>query len=196
MKPKNGADLMLRFAQGDESAFESLVARYEQEILNFFYRLTMERHTAEDMAQDLFLRVYQAKKTYQAQTRFRYFLYRIARNLWIDLYRKKKSAPSLIALGRPDTPQGNSDAPGEFTDRDSQTSPPEQAILHENKRRLAYYLTRLPEKQREVIALSMEGGMRYAEISEILAIPVGTIKSRMHAAVTMLKKWMKGEGEA
>lgn len=189
MMQSDGSDLMLRFVQGDDRAFEPLLERYETEMLSFFLRLTGERQKAEDMVQELFLKVFRYRKTYKPKSSFRYFIYRMARNMWIDLYRKRKVRPRTLSL----------DAPMENDPRDANPSsriesrepgPTHGAEVKEEVGRLEAAVARLPAKQREVIALAFEGGLRYAEIAKIMKVPIGTIKSRMHAAVKQLKRLM------
>jgi RNA polymerase sigma-70 factor (ECF subfamily) len=190
MKPPDGSDLMLRFVEGDDGAFEDLVAMHEHEVLNFFYRLTGERHAAEDMTQELFLKVFKYRDRYEHRATFRSFLYRMARNMWIDRYRKKKTRPRLVPLDAP--PADREGAPAGVKERFSSTEPPphEEAMRKEHLARMIDAMARLPEKQREVLAFCLEGRLRYAEIAEILRVPVGTIKSRMHAAVSGLRALM------
>jgi len=194
MMPPDGSELMVRFVQGDEIAFEELLNMYEQRILNFFYRLTGERHTAEDMVQDLFLKVYAYRSSYKPRSSFKYFLFRMARNMWIDHYRKKKSRPRVHSL---DSGTGNDSeerrtGSGDNIEADA-PSPMDAVSAKERIKELAKAVGRLSNKQRDVIALSFEGGLKYAEIAGILGVPVGTIKSRMHSAVMQLKEYM---GEA
>ena len=185
--PDDGSDLMLRFVNGDDRAFEPLVERYETEMLNFFLRLTGERQRAEDMTQELFLRVFRYRKTYKPKSSFRYFIYRIARNLWIDLYRKRKVRPRTVSI-HPASKQN----PGSLLEHRG-PGPEHGAVLNEQVERLEAAVARLPGKQREVIALAFDGGLKYAEIAEIMDVPVGTVKSRMHAAVMQLRRIMDEE---
>jgi RNA polymerase sigma-70 factor (ECF subfamily) len=195
MMPMDGSELMLRFVEGDDQAFEELLKMYAQEALNYFFRMTRERHLAEDMTQELFLKVYKYRKSYRPSSGFKYFLFRIARNMWIDHFRKRKSGPAFFTLQGPVGRGG--ERRDSWADRKSEDEPPqEQAIRKEQVHRLEEAVARLPAKQREVIALALEGGLKYAEIAQIAGVPVGTIKSRMHAAVTQLRKWLGKEFKA
>jgi len=186
---QDGSRLMLRFMQGDEQAFEDLLNMHENGILNFFYRLTGERHAAEDMTQELFIKVYRYRDRYEPRATFKSFIYRMARNMWIDSYRKKKSRPTLVGF-RASLDDKDRSSPDEYIVDDNTGSPPEAVAKEERLRKLEQAVARLPDKLREVVALCLEGKLRYAEISEMLGIPVGTIKSRMHAAVARLKELM------
>jgi RNA polymerase sigma-70 factor (ECF subfamily) len=190
MMPPDGSDLMLRFMGGDDRAFEDLVAMHEHGVLNFFYRLTGERHAAEDMAQDLFLKVFRYRETYEPRASFRSFLYRMARNMWIDRYRKRKTRPQLFPLDANPSDRDRR-ASGRRNGISSKAPlPHEEVVRKEHIKRLAEAIKGLSEKQREVLALCLEGHLRYAEIGDILQVPVGTIKSRMHAAVARLRELM------
>ncbi|MFH2000993.1 MAG: sigma-70 family RNA polymerase sigma factor [Planctomycetota bacterium] len=180
---------MVRFAQGDDSAFELLVERHEKEMMNFFYRLTGEPYLAEDLTQDLFLKVFRYRKSYRPQSTFRYFLFQIARNMWIDLYRKRKVRPRELSLEAPTQRNGSS---VDFDAAHPDCKPQDGLIRNEQIEALNRAVAQLPEKQREVVALSFEGKLKYAEIAEILGVPEGTIKSRMHAAVKNLRDLMGG----
>jgi len=188
--PQTGSDLMIRFVQGDDQSFEELLYMYENNVLNFFYRLTGKRHTAEDMTQELFLKVFNYRDSYTVQASFKPFLFRIARNMWIDRYRKKKVRPREISI------EGKLSSTGEeylgIKDKteNGSASPVHSADQKEQLKKLQTSIKKLPGKQQEVLALCLEGGLKYAEISGILQIPVGTIKSRMHSAVIRLKELM------
>ena len=179
--PNDGAELMLRFVRGDDQAFEPLLKRYENEMMNYFLRLTGERQRAEDLTQELFLRVFRYRDSYKPASSFRYFIYRIARNLWIDVYRKRRVRPRTVPID----PTEES-APGVMI---AEASPgPSHRVSHEEeKKRLEAALTRLPVKQREVVVLAFHSGLKYAQIAKIMEIPVGTVKSRMNAALTTLR---------
>lgn len=193
MMPSDGSDLMVRFVQGDDDAFEALMSLHENGILNFFYRLTRERYAAEDMTQELFLRVFNYRDTYSPQASFKSFLFRMARNLWIDRYRRKKVRPKEYSLQAPSPKSGNAERGAPSTERiqSEEQAPPDKAVHMERLEHLEKAVSRLPEKLREVVVLSLEGKMKYAEIAETLDVPVGTIKSRMHAAVSRLRAWME-----
>lgn len=191
MALEEGSKIMLRIKGGDDRAFEELVERYQEEMLNYFYRLVGERFAAEDLTQELFLRVFRFRYRYEPRASFRAFIYRMARNLWIDRYRKARVRPRVSSMdaGWGRTEEDRRDVPDHRT-----ASPFQAAIRKEEGLRLAAALERLPAGQREVMVLCLEGKFLYAEIAEIVGIPVGTVKSRVHAAVARLRELM-GEGE-
>ena len=185
------SELMLRFAGGDDDAFRQLATRYRRPLVNFFYRLTWDRFTAEDYAQEVFARIVRARSRYRPEAKFRTWLFRIAKNYWIDRYREQKAAPPMSSLDHPVA--DNDGRPVTLTDTVEGSSPrPEDEVRR--KEILVAVKTavgRLPEEQRLVFVLSENQGLRYAEIAEVLEIPVGTVKSRMHAAVRRLRELLK-----
>jgi len=185
------SELMLRFRDGDESAFLELESKFRRPLMNFFFRLTWDRYSAEDCAQEVFIRIVRARHRYQPVAKFRTWMFRIAKNYWIDRYRKRSAAPAIRSLDTPiradqgraitleDTVEGDSPDPGgELRRREIGTAVKEA-------------VARLPEEQRLVFVLSENQGLRYSEISEVLEIPVGTVKSRMHTAVRRLRELLK-----
>ncbi len=185
-------ELMLRVREGDPEAFSDVMGRHQKPLLNYFYRLTWDRQKSEDLAQEVFLRLYRARASYSPQAKFTTYLYRIARNLWIDRYRSKKSSPGETSL---DSPIGR-ERGREFRLRDRIAAPgrtpQEEAGGRELVRALKSAVDELPEEQRQVFVLAQFQGLPYARISEIMEIPEGTVKSRMHAAVRRLRGLLGG----
>ena len=91
-------DLLVRFRQGDGSAFQDLVGAYQERVIQFFYRLCWDRDRAEDFAQELFLRLLRGARNYRPEGRLSTFIFRIATNLWIDHYRSVRPHPRLYSL--------------------------------------------------------------------------------------------------
>jgi RNA polymerase sigma-70 factor (ECF subfamily) len=167
------AELMRRFGKGDDEAFRRLVERHERALLGFFWRRCLDRALAEDCVQEVFLRLVRHRGSWRPDAKFTTYLYRIAENHWIDRWRSKKSSPQPASLD------------GLAEDDESGTAAVFAIELGEKIRRA---VMRLTEEQRSVFALAETRGMRYEEIGRILGIPVGTVKSRMHAATTRLRE--------
>lgn len=200
-RPLNGipfmntdAELMLEVKGGDKAAFEELVRRHHRGLVNFFYRLAYDTQLAEDFAQETFMRVYLHADDYRESALFTSYLYRIARNLWIDEIRKRTSRPRL-------TPQGTLSA--ERTDNgesvipqpaDSEENRPDESLLEKERAGILHAaIEKLDEDHRITLVLSMIKEIKYSEISAILDIPVGTVKSRVHNALNMLRDIFKGK---
>ena len=173
-------ELMLRVAGGDEAAFEPLVVRLLPRLVGFFRRLGADAALAEDCAQEVFLKVYRARAGYTARARFTTYLFHVARNHWIDVYRHRKVGPRMVSA---DASGPGEEGEGRSREFEGSLPPPEDdARRREILAALEQAVAELGEEHREVFVLARVENLRYAEIGEILDIPVGTVKSRMHAA--------------
>lgn len=195
--PEDNIDHLARYRDGDATAFRRLVDLYQDRLLQFFYRLCWDRDRAEDLTQDLFLKLMQGSRRYRPEGRLSTFVYRVATNLWIDHYRAQRPQPRLysldqVVLGR------DLDVPGPAATPDAQAEDAEQ------RSQLRRALEALTEPHRLVFELAVYQERPYAEIAELLSIPVGTVKSRMHNAIAALKQLLvprqdegaQSEGEA
>ncbi len=190
---ESSPDFMERFRLGDPRAFDVIVERFEAPLMRFFYRLCWDQGRAEDFTQEVFLRLLRSAHRYQARGRFSTFLYRIATNLWIDDYRSKKPRPRLYSL---DAANGEEEQPLRASVEADQPSVLEDMVEEEQKVRMRRALERLTQGHRLVFELAVYQGLPYPEISELLEIPVGTVKSRMHNAVKALKGLLVEQQEA
>jgi RNA polymerase sigma-70 factor (ECF subfamily) len=173
------ADLMLRVrSQDDEAAFALLVSRHQKSLLNFFIRSGVQ-YDSEDLVQQTFLRLYRYRQRYVASAKFTTFLFLLARQVWIDELRRRQRrqrlAESLAAEPYEEFAAPAAPSAGVEGDLD-----------------LARALATLSEGLRQVIELAVYQDLPYAEVAEILKIPVGTVKSRMFNALAKLRE-MLGE---
>lgn len=180
-------DLLARYRDGDGQAFRLLVDQYRDRMLQFFFRLCWDRDRAEDLAQDLFLKLMLGSKRYRPEGRMATFVYRVATNLWIDHYRAQRPRPRMFSFDQVVLPDGDG-APASFEHAGSGPTPAHEAEANEEKAVLRTALERLTEPHRLVFELAVYQERPYAEIGELLGIPVGTVKSRMHNATTALKE--------
>lgn len=177
--PDPDAGAMLAVARyDDESAFAALVEKYRDRILNFFLRQGVSIHDGEDLAQQTFVRVWNARKRYSADARFSTFLFTIARNAHIDDIRRKDARRRLEE--------------GWKANRDVMEARGRGRRAGENVRMA---VAALKPALREVVELAVFQELPYAEISQILSIPVGTVKSRMFNAVAKLKEILAAAGK-
>jgi RNA polymerase sigma-70 factor (ECF subfamily) len=173
--------IMERVRNGDQEAVIILVQRFQGELVGFFYHQCWNQGLAEELAQDVFVNLWRARERWQPTARVRTWLYRIAHNRWIDHCRRDRHHLSLDAISPEGLrlsdrlPAATSQGP---TDADEQTR---------IRTRVQQAVDALPEGQRDVFILANHQGMRYAEISAVLGIPEGTVKSRMHHAVRQLR---------
>lgn len=193
MKPPlpEGDDLLAKYRDGDPHAFRQLVEQYRDRMVQFFFRLCWDRDRAEDLAQDLFLKLMIGARRYRPEGRMTTFVYRVATNLWIDHYRQLRPRPRFQSFDQVTYPSGDNDRPMEYAGRDA--TPMQQMADGEEKEAMRRALERLTEPHRLVFELAVYQERPYGEISELLGIPVGTVKSRMHNAVAALKS-MLGPG--
>ena len=179
-------DLLVRFKGGDIEAFRELVASYQERLVQFFYRLCWDLDRSEDFTQELFMKLLRGAKRYRPQGRMNTFIYRVATNLWIDHYRAQRPQPRLYSLDQ-------AMHPGEV---DHNAPAPEAvAVDKEQKQSLRRALESLTEPHRLVFELAVYQELPYARIAQILRIPVGTVKSRMHNSVQALRKVLCQPGE-
>lgn len=185
------AELMKRFGEGDDEAFRRIVERHENALLGYFWRRCLDRALAEDCVQEVFLRLVRHRGSWRPDAKFTTYLYRIAENHWIDRYRSRKSAPQIASIEGLTDPDGEA-ADGSFASGGAE--PPERAAHLELGEKIRRAVMRLTDDQRSVFALAETRGMRYEDIARVLGIPVGTVKSRMHACVTRLRDILAEEG--
>jgi RNA polymerase sigma-70 factor, ECF subfamily len=178
--------LMRRFQAGDVDAFTDLYEAHLRGLLNFFFRLCWDRSLAEDFAQEVLLRIYKSAHKWEPTAKFTTYLYRIARNYWIDHCRLLSTQKENVSL---DARFGAEDSATLMDRLPDDIRPPEDDL----DRRELYCaimkaLAQLPDEQRMVFVLSEIEELKYNEIAEIMEVPLGTVKSRMHTAIGKLQE--------
>jgi RNA polymerase sigma-70 factor (ECF subfamily) len=180
------AELVEAFKAGKLSAFTQLVDRHQRSLINFFFHFCWDRQISEDCAQEVFLRLYAHLGTWEPQAKFTTFLFRVARNLWID------RARTAAVHGKPQSLDAAGGGGDERPLRDRLAgpvlSPVDILSRQEEAEALQRAIELLPEDQKTVLILGEIQGMKYQDVAAILEIPVGTVKSRMHTAVERLKE--------
>ena len=182
------AALMLRVKHGDLHAFEALVQKYKHPIVNVIYRMLHDLDEAEDLAQNVFVRVFQSAGRYEASAKFSTWIFTIARHLCLNEIRRRGRHPaqSLEASSSEEEEQ----APRQYPDEKS-VSPP-QAFLHrELEQKIKESLEALPDKQRLAIALCQEDELSYEEIARVLGCSLSATKSLIHRGRETLKEKLK-----
>lgn len=180
---KTDPELMADLRDGDEQAFEALVGRHQTSLLNFFFRLVWDRGVAEDLSQEVLLRLYSHSADYEPRAKFTTYLYRIARNCWVDHMRRTKGERKTRSLDA-ESEEGHTLAD---TLAIGVEDPSSMARKSELADAVIEAVDGLPEEQKLVFILSEVQGLKYDEIGETLDIPVGTVKSRMFHAVKRLR---------
>jgi len=177
----------------EPEAFDVLVDTYSARLHGFLYRLTGSREDAEDLVQDVFVRVVRTIGSYEHRDRFEPWLFRIATNLARDRVRRIRRAPETASLDG----AGEGDG-GDETGRRPVSDPagrlPEQRLQRaENADRLQQAIQRLPEGERVVILLRHYAQMSFARIAEAMDVPLGTALARAHRGLGKLRTWMESE---
>jgi len=167
------AQLVQQCLQGDGSAWEELVRRHSRRIFNICYRFTGNRTEAEDLSQDVFLRVYRTLASYRsAHGGFATWMTSVTRNLLIDHYRRTKRDRVTDSLDDAMPVVENKESSGR--------RPDEQALLGELSAQVQAALTHLSPELREAVILRDLQQLEYSEIQTVLAVPEGTVKSRIN----------------
>jgi RNA polymerase sigma-70 factor, ECF subfamily len=181
-------DLLLRFRKGQEEAFAVLVRRYERELFGYLRRYVGDASLAEDVFQNTFLQLYVKSNQYEPGRPVKPWLYTIATNQAIDALRRNGRHQALsLDQGREELPDGDLHSLME-TLQSRGPGPLELAQGQEARERIRASVERLPEFLRQVLILAYYQGLKYREIADILDIPVGTVKSRLHAALVKLQE--------
>jgi len=180
---------MLAAGKGDQQAYAALYDRWSGPILRWFWHACYDRAAAEDLMQETFLRVWRAAPRYEVRARFSTYLFQVAKNLWLNERAKILRRPLKVSLDAPrdlgDDGEGASLAerlPGHGP------SPADETVRAETGRRIRAAVDGLSEKLREVFILAAFQELPYQEVGAILGIPEGTVKSRMWAAVRVLRE--------
>ena len=185
-EPLSDHALLQATRAGDELAFAELVSRYRNQITSYIYRMLNDYDSAVDMAQETFVRVYQAADRYRTDYAFSTYIYRIATNLAISELRKRKRRRLVSLTGFFQESEG--EKAREFNPPDS--GPLQDAVLVDTERRTAVQraISTLPEKYRAPLVLRDVEGKSYDEIARILETSEGTVKSRISRARGFLRE--------
>ena len=175
-------ELVRKTLRGDRKAFEAIVMKYQQPIVNYLGRMTGERENSLDFAQDVFMKAYASLSSFKPRYKFSTWLFKIASNVMIDHWRKKKIA--AVSLDRT-----IDDGENEYTiqiadDEETVVKKYEGAQL---RARIEDVLKKLPEHLRELFVLRHINEFSYEEIAEIKSLPVGTVKNRVFQSKEMLR---------
>ena len=194
--PMTDEELLIRFREnGDREAFEQLVHRYERELFSYLRRYLGDAELAEDAFQTSFLQVFLKVEQFEVGRKFRPWLYTVATNQAIDAQRRNKRH-RMVSLDRQNS--GDDEQVGKLADLLAADTPDPLANANGTERRdwVRKAVTELPESMRAVVNLVYYQGMKYREAADVLGVPVGTAKSRMHTAILKLNEsWNKTHTE-
>ena len=182
------ADVMLRVKAGDESAFSYLVQKYRRAMVHFMYRMAHSPAIAEDLAQEVFLRVYRSRESYEASAKFTTWLYRIATNLAVNHIRdtRHERQGNMASLDEPDTETGQT-----LDVADSKPTTEEIIIQRERMAAIRSKVESLPERQKLAVLMHKYQQMDYKQIAEVLKLSESATKSLLFRAYESLREQLK-----
>ena len=175
------ASLVERFLDGDIQAFGTIVERYQRRLYSVAYRMTGNHHDAEDLSQQAFLNAYASLSGFRRGASLYTWLYRIAFNVSVTHRRRRKPVLSVEQAR-----ETSGDEP-----TDDQAGPGERLEQEERRRLVQAAIGRLSDEHRSVLILREIDGCCYETIAEILELPIGTVRSRLHRARLQLKEELK-----
>ena len=172
-------DLMLRYRDGDAGAFEQLYTKHKGGLYRYMLRKCRNASVAEELFQDVWVKLINARERYEVKAKFSTWLYQLANNHFVDYYRKNSRSGIL-----------NQDNSAELENIPVQANqqPEQQAELSQQASTLMLLVNELPEEQREVFLLKEEAGMSLVDIAEVTGVNIETAKSRLRYAVNRLRK--------
>ena len=188
LDPSSDAAIMMRAAAGDEEGFNYLAEKYHRPIFHFLFRMVHNQAIAEELAQEVFLRVYRSRQSYRAEAKFTTWLYRIATNLAVNHARDTKYERSArnVYLDAPDeltgaTPEVAGDEP----------SAEQNMLQQERMNAIRTHVMALPDRQRMAVLMHKYQEMDYREIGEVLKLSESATKSLLFRAYQTLRGKLK-----
>jgi RNA polymerase sigma-70 factor (ECF subfamily) len=182
------AEIMLRVKVGDDIGFNYLITKYQRQIVHFMFRMVHNQAVAEELAQEVFLRVYRSRETYRAEARFSTWLYRIATNLGVNHARdtKHERAAQNVYLDQPDPETGSTPDVA-----DSTPTVEFELLKDERLRAIRAHVLELPERQRTAVLMHKYQSMDYKQIGEVLKLSESATKSLLFRAYQTLRESLK-----
>lgn len=193
MDQRTDEQLFGDYRRGQADAFRTLIDRHHDDLLRFLIRLVGGRQAAEDVFQETFLQIHTSGDSFDVERRFRPWLFTIAANKGRD-HLRKKGRRQVMELSAPVGGRSGGDESTTFIDLLQIELPPPESGMEagERERQVQAALAELSHPLREILLLSYFNRLTYAQIAEELGIPLGTVKSRLHAAVaTFAKRWQE-----
>lgn len=176
------AKLMLQVKEGDGDSFELLLAKHRRPVLNYLYRMVRNQAAAEELAQDVFLRVYRARGSYQPTAKFTTWLFRIANNAALNALRDGRRERNHLSLSEDDEARPRWDPAEPRANRE------EQLLAEARLNRVRDAVARLPEKQRAAVLMHKYEEMDYARIAAVLGCSSSAVKSLLFRAYETLRE--------
>jgi RNA polymerase sigma-70 factor, ECF subfamily len=182
-------NLVQQFINGDHSAFTHLVDRHKNLVMHFIFCQVSDLELASDLTQDVFVKLYQSARHYRPMGRFRSWLLKIAQNLCID-HLRKQGRIKVIPLNSDESADENPPDLLQHIEAAAE-DPAAEFESQETRHLIELALKELSEEQRTAFVLCQLQGMSYGEIAGIQGCPIGTVKSRLHTALTQIRDFLK-----
>jgi len=179
---RSDVQLMLDVKAGDEQSFGLLLQRYRTPLVNFLYRMVRSREQAEDLAQEVFIRVYRAREEYVPSAKFTTWLFRIATNLALNSLRDHRHQKLEISMDAPLTADAEDGDEKPFEVADKHPTIEQELLEEDRKKMIRHAIEKLPEKQRAAVLLHKYQELDYAEIAKILSVSESALKSLLFRA--------------
>jgi RNA polymerase sigma-70 factor (ECF subfamily) len=187
------AELVASALRGAQESFRELVVRFERPVYALIHRMVQNPQTAEDLAQEVFVKAYRHLATYDPRRKFASWLFKIAHNATVDHLRR--AALETVPLAAEDEEGGGGSLLAVLADHSSE-SPAAAAERRDMARALERAIASLRPEYREVVVLRYVEGLAYQEICEVLVLPIGTVKTNLHRARKLLAESMRAAGWA
>jgi len=183
------SELLQRYREGDEQAFREIITRYKNPLYAFLRRFVSQDDVVEDVFQETFLQLYTSRDSFDANRPLRPWLFTIAANKAKDALRKMQRQSSMSMGAIADAGDFSLDeVVNILTSYD--TTPEDEVSAEETAQRVRQVISEMPENLRGILILAYFEQFSYKHMAEILSIPIGTVKSRLHTAVVyFMKKW-------
>ncbi|MGD0787250.1 MAG: sigma-70 family RNA polymerase sigma factor [Terracidiphilus sp.] len=188
LDPASDAAIMLRAAAGDESGFDFLVRKYHRSMIHFLFRMVRNQAIAEELAQEVFLRVYRSRESYRAEAKFTTWLYRIATNLAVNHARDTRHERAAQTLYLDATDEETGTTPDVA---DDEPTVEQRLIRDERMAAIRTHVMALPERQRMAVLMHKYQGMDYRQIGEVLKLSESATKSLLFRAYQTLRDKLK-----
>jgi RNA polymerase sigma-70 factor (ECF subfamily) len=188
LKEMDDAAVMLELRAGNMAGFDFLIQKYRKPIIHFMYRMVHNQAVAEELAQEVFLRVYRSRETYRAEARFSTWLYRIATNLGVNYVRDNRHErnASTVYLDETDSETGTTPDVADAT-----PSVESNLLRDERLKTIRQHVLALPERQRMAVLMHKYEGLDYKQIGEILKLSESATKSLLFRAYQTLRERLK-----
>jgi len=182
------SEIMLRVKAGDDSAFDYLVQKFRRSMVGFMFRMARNQSVAEELAQEVFLRVYRSRQSYAAEAKFSKWLYRIATNLALNHLRDTKAERTEFSVSLDERDEES----GRTVDvADSRCTIEEELVQRERMQKIRSHVEALPERQRLAVLMHKYQEMDYREISKVLKMSESATKSLLFRAYETLREKLK-----